>query len=69
MGSLLLGNFEIAGGWVFWFVARMHRHDAGHTHDACDRRNVPDEVETEVIVKRRVAGVARANRKKRVAAI
>jgi hypothetical protein len=39
----------------------MHHHDVGHDHNAGDRRDVVDEIEAKVVVKRRVNGVRRVS--------
>jgi hypothetical protein len=45
----------------------MHHHDAGHDNNAGDRRDIADEIEAELVVKRGIGGVARRGQKKRVA--
>ena len=46
---------------------RIDHHDERRTGDACDRRDVADEIEIEIVVERRIDGVRRRGHKKRVA--
>jgi hypothetical protein len=46
---------------------RIDHHDALRAHDACDRRNVADEIEVEVIIERRVSCVRGADQEERIA--
>src|SRR5262245_56736769 len=50
-------------GWKRW----MHHHDESVTANGCDRRDVADEIETELVVERRIDGVRRARHEDRVA--
>jgi len=45
----------------------VHHQDIGLDADASDRRDVADEIETELVVERRVDGLARTDQEKRVA--
>ena len=54
------GNSRGRNRWV-------HLHHIGHAHDARDRRDVADEVEIKLVVKRRIDGVRRAHQEQRVA--
>jgi hypothetical protein len=47
----------------------MHQYSVGYTHDARDRRDVAQEIETEIVVKRCVNGVRRVNESPGVACI
>src|SRR3954447_14230532 len=44
----------------------MYRHDKGTTDQARDRRDVANEIETEVVVKRRIDRVRRTDQEQRV---
>ena len=46
---------------------RIDRHDEGLAHDACDRRDVADEIEIELLVERRVDRARRIGQEERVA--
>src|SRR5262245_45814898 len=45
----------------------MHQRDVGYDHNAGDRRYVPDEIEIEHVVERRVDRVSRLNQEERIA--
>src|SRR5262249_37646785 len=45
----------------------MHRYDVRLPVNACDRRDVADEIETELVIERRVDGVPTADYEQRVA--
>ena len=45
----------------------IHHHDVRRAHDACDRRDVADEIEIELVVERRVDRVRRTDQEKRIA--
>src|SRR5215813_419997 len=45
----------------------MYRHDKGHADDTSDRRDVADEIEIELVVKRGVDRIYRTDRKQRIA--
>src|SRR5439155_25857751 len=49
--------------WNRW----IYHHDIRCAHEACDRRDVADEIEIELVVERRVDRVRRSDEKKRVA--
>src|SRR5215472_2968274 len=50
-------------GWNRW----MHRYDVSLPVNACDRRDVADEIETELVIERGVDGVPTADYEQRVA--
>src|SRR5262244_427716 len=50
-------------GWNRW----MHRYDVRLPVNACDRRDVADEIETELVIERGVDGVPTADYEQRVA--
>src|SRR3954467_12870609 len=45
----------------------MHYHDVGHDHNAGDRRDVADEIETKLFVQRSIDRVCRGDQEERVA--
>jgi hypothetical protein len=45
----------------------MHHHDVGFTAKACDRCDVADEIEIELVVERGVDRVRRSDKEKRIA--
>jgi hypothetical protein len=45
----------------------MHHHDVGHDHNAGDWCDVADEIEVELLIKRRVHRVRRMDQEERVA--
>ena len=55
-----IGNRFGRDGWICL-------QNNGHAHDGGDRRNVADEVEIELVVKRGIDGVRRTDRDKRMA--
>src|SRR5215472_6762074 len=50
-------------GWNRW----IDHHDLGKADDACDRRDVADEIETELVVERRVDRTGYRAKQKRIA--
>ena len=56
-------NSGIVLAWNRW----IDHHDAGHAHDACDRRDAVDEIETKLVIERGVDGVPTADQEQRVA--
>src|SRR5256885_10968485 len=48
--------------WNGW----MHLHNVGHTYDARNGCNVANEIETELVVERRVDRVRRTNQEERM---
>src|ERR1700746_4147026 len=50
-------------GWNRW----MHHYDVRLAVNACDRRDVADEIETELVIERGVDGVPTADDEQRVA--
>ena len=51
-----LGNRLGRNRWI-------HHHDKGHAADACDRRDVADEIEIELVIERRVDRVRRTDQR------
>src|SRR5215831_8691769 len=45
----------------------MHQHDVGRADDACDRRDVANEIEIELVVDRRVDRVRWSDQEERIA--
>src|SRR5262252_1495924 len=45
----------------------MYHHNAGFAADACDRRNIADEIEGQLLVERCVDPIRRTNHEKRIA--
>jgi hypothetical protein len=50
-------------GWKRW----IYHHDKGRAGNACDRRDVADEIEVERVVERRIDRVRRDDQKERIA--
>src|SRR5215831_17969875 len=49
--------------WNRW----IHHHEVGHDNNAGDRRDVADEIEVELLIKRRVHRVRRMDEEERIA--
>ena len=45
---------------------RMYHHHQGATGQACDRRDIPQEIEIKIFVKRRIDGVGRTHQQQSV---
>jgi hypothetical protein len=63
IGFGICDEFRNRLGWNRW----VHHHDERRAYDACDRRDVTDEIEIELVVERRVDRVPCANNEQRVA--
>jgi hypothetical protein len=63
IGLCISDEFGNRLGWS----RKIHFHDARYADNACNRRDVADEIEIEVVVERRVDRIRRSNQQESVA--